>query len=127
MRDKTIGVQMGSSFEPYVKKEMAPLLNAKIRNLKRVVDLIQDMKSERIDFIITTKSVASAFTETDDRYQTIVITKFIPKDRYENFAIALPKNSELTARINAILDELISEGRLDELSKIWLEKNIANA
>lgn len=121
MRGKTIGVQMGSSFEPYVKNEMAPALGAKVRTLNKVVDLIQDMKSGRLDFIITTKSVADAFAATDNTYQAIVITKFIPKDRYENFAMALPKGSKLTAEINAVLEELIAQGRIDELAKIWLD------
>ena len=125
MRNKTIGVQMGSSFEPYVKKEMAPALNAEVRTLNKVVDLIQDMKSGRLDFIITSKSVADSFAATNKEYQAIVITKFIPKDRYENFAIALPKGSKLTAEVNATLEELISRGRLDDLAKIWLDSLIS--
>ncbi|WP_299088124.1 transporter substrate-binding domain-containing protein [uncultured Metabacillus sp.] len=111
---KTIGVQLGSIQEDKAK-EISEKVNIKIENRNKISDLIQELKSGRIDAAIIEDLVANGYTEKDKD-----LTGFTMESEEEaGSAIAFQKNSAYTKEFNDALNEMKENGKLDQLVAKW--------
>jgi len=115
---KNVGTQMGSVYEKMIKDEWQPTIsNLTLRSLSKVPDLIQDFKSGRLDALVL------GITEGENIVKSHSGFKLISLPQTEAIAaIALPKNSPLTAKINAIIKKFETDGTLKKLQEKWMGK-----
>ncbi len=111
-----IGVQLGS-----IQQEGAETLqndyDFEIKALDDAQALIQELLTNRIDIAYFDKEVALGFIEAQDLAGFDDPTSVSP-----GMAIAFPKGSDLVDDVNAVIEEAIESGWLDELKAKWLSE-----
>lgn len=115
LKGKRIGVQLGSTQE----KAVAGMDGSDIVKLNRIPDLVQEIKSRRLDAVILEDAVALEYTagETD------LVYRFLPAaDEDEGYAIAFPKGSPLREEFNAALADMKADGSLQAIVDKWFGK-----
>ncbi|MEH7236990.1 basic amino acid ABC transporter substrate-binding protein [Bacillus sp. JJ1562] len=115
---KKVGVQLGSIQEEGAKKiKKETLKNLEISALNKAPELIQELKSGRIDAVYLDKTVAVGFIEELD------LAGFDdPTESSPGMAIAFAKGSELVDEFNKVLEEMKANGELEKLEKQWIEE-----
>ncbi|MFC5652595.1 transporter substrate-binding domain-containing protein [Paenibacillus solisilvae] len=113
LKTKKIGVQLGSTQEQAV----ADLKEAQIKKLNRIPDLIQELKSNRIDAAIIEDAVSKGYVKSNPD----LTFQAIESDEEEGYAVAFPKGSALVSDFNKALKELTDNGKKDEFIKKWFE------
>lgn len=115
---KTVGVQLGSIQEEGAKKiKKETLKNLEISALNKAPELIQELKTGRIDAVYLDKTVAIGFIEEQD------LAGFDdPTESSPGMAIAFAKGSELTEEFNKVIEEMKQNGELKKLEKKWMEE-----
>ncbi|NHN32493.1 transporter substrate-binding domain-containing protein [Paenibacillus agricola] len=111
--NKRIGVQLGSTQEQVV----VDLKEAQIKKLNRIPELIQELKSNRIDAAIIEDAVVQGYAKSNSDLKFQVIAT----DKEEGYAVAFPKGSTLVNDFNKALKELEDDGKKEELIKKWFE------
>ncbi|MBY6035575.1 transporter substrate-binding domain-containing protein [Fictibacillus nanhaiensis] len=114
LEGKTLGVQLGSIQE----KEADKLLkehNFDVVQRNKVTELVQEMKSNRIDAGIIEDAVAYEFLMKNKELSSFVL----PNTETAGSAIAFPKDSELTEEFNKELKKMKEDGTLDKLIEKW--------
>ncbi|NBC68308.1 ABC transporter permease subunit [Paenibacillus sacheonensis] len=115
---KRVGVQLGSTQENAV----AGLKDATIKKLNRIPDLIQEIKSNRIDAAIVEDAVAlDAIVANPD----LAITMLPAENAQEGYAIAFPKGSALTPAFNEALQDMDASGEKQAIVEKWFGKHEA--
>lgn len=117
---KKVGVQLGSIQEGNAKKIAQKVQNVQIQSLNKVPELIQEIKSKRIDAAIIENTVAEGFVAANPDLEF----NLIPNEGESGSAIAFPKNSPRVEAFNRVLTEMKKNGELDRLAKKWFSKNI---
>ncbi|TCJ02206.1 transporter substrate-binding domain-containing protein [Cytobacillus praedii] len=115
LKGKKVGAQLGSIQEEKAK-ELAEEVDMTVENRNRIPELIQEIKAGRFDAAIIEDTVAQGYLENNDD-----IEGFTVEDADGGYAIALPKDSELTEEFNKALKEMIDNGELDKILKKWFE------
>jgi ABC-type amino acid transport substrate-binding protein len=113
IKDKRIGVQLGSTQEQVI----ADLKEAQIKKLNRIPEIIQELKSNRIDAAIIEDAVVQGYAKNNPDLKFQVI----PSDKEEGYAVAFPKGSALAGDFNKALKELTESGKKAEIIKKWFE------
>lgn len=115
---KKVGVQLGSIQEEGAKKiKEETLKNLEITALNKAPELIQELKTGRIDAVYLDKTVAIGFIEELD------LAGFDdPTEASPGMAIAFAKGSELVDEFNKVLEEMKTNGELEKLEKQWIEE-----
>lgn len=113
LEGKTVGVQLGSIQETKAK-DLTEEVDMKVENRNRIPELIQEIKAGRFDAAIIEDTVAQGFFEKDKELEGFTV-----EDADGGYAIALPKDSELTEEFNKALQEMIDNGELDEIITKW--------
>ncbi len=108
---KKVGVQLSSIQEGVAKKIKGVTPVA----LNRISELVQELKTGRIDAVIMEDTVAKGFTATNTDLEFTVI----PNEEQAGSAIAFPKGSALSAEFNPVLKEMIASGKIKELVTKW--------
>lgn len=109
---KRVGSQLGSTQDLYA--ETIP--GAVIKKLNKIPDLIQELKTNRIDAAIVEDAVAIEMIASNPD----LVMNFLPAESAENgYAIAFPKQSALVAEFNGVLKEMSENGKLDEITQKW--------
>jgi polar amino acid transport system substrate-binding protein len=114
-KGRKVGVQAGSAYEPYVK-EWQTKGGPSYQALSKVPELVQSLKTQRIDGIIMGLHEANALVKQMPDMKLAIVE--IPDTTIE-YAIALPKGSPLLAEINAALAALEKDGTLKALVDQW--------
>lgn len=117
---KRVGVQLGSTQEKFAKEKIK---GAKIVALNKTGDLIQEIKSNRIDAAIIEDAIAKGFiaNNPDLEFNTI------PNSAEDaGSAIAFPKGSPLAQPFNKVLQQMKQTGEMDALVKKWFENQGGN-
>lgn len=113
-----IGVQSGSIFEIYANSELKQNVgNIEIKSLPRIPDLMQELKTRRISCIIVGQKEGENMLSNQQGLRLVKIDS-----NESGFAVALPKGSSLTPKINQALKDLVKEGTLEKLSAKWLNQ-----
>jgi polar amino acid transport system substrate-binding protein len=120
LKGKTVGVQMGSTYESSMREVQSKIQDLKIQSLTKIPDLIQSLKTNRI------AAIALGINEANTIMKEINSLKMIDlPDTEISYAIALPKGSELTSQINAIIEKMKKNGSLAAIQDKWFnEKKI---
>lgn len=109
---KKVGVQLGSIQEGFAKDNIQ---GAEIIPLNKISEIVQEIKSGRIDAAIIEDTVAKGFTASNSDIEVAVL----PNEGESGSAIAFPKGSELVAKFDPVLKELLDSGKVEELVTKW--------
>lgn len=112
---KTVGVQLGSIQEGDAKKIAAKVPGMKVKQLNKVPDIIQEIKSKRIDAAIVEDTVAKGFTDSNSD----LVFNVIPPEGPSGSAVAFPKGSPLVADFNKALEKMKASGEIKTLAAKW--------
>lgn len=112
---KKVGVQLSSIQEGEAKK----IKGAQVTSLNRISEMVQELKAGRVDALIMEDTVAKGFiaSNPDLEFNTI------PNTGEAGSAIAFPKGSELVAKFDPILEEMKTNGKMEELITKWFGEN----
>lgn len=111
---KTIGVQSGSIHETFANKVLKEKLGAiTLKSLPKIPDLIQDMKSGRIQGILIGSLEAKQMISILSNIHTIEV------GTESAYAIAFPKGSDLTEKFNRALKDMKEKGVIDQIYTKW--------
>lgn len=112
---KALGVQLGSIQEGTADDLSKEVGNIEVKKLNKVPELIQELKSNRIDGVVLDQTVAEGFlAELDD------LSGILLNVDAAGTAIAFPKDSELTEEFNQVIQEMKENGELDKLVQKWI-------
>lgn len=112
LNGKVVGVQLGSIQQGVAQDEIE---GATVKTLPRINDLIQELKTGRVDALIIEDTVAEGYIENNPDLEF----HEIETESEAGSAIAFPKGSELTEEFNTVLQEMKANGKLDELVNKW--------
>lgn len=105
--DIQIGVQIATTGDIYCTDDYG---SDHVQEFNKGADAVAALVSGKIDCVIIDDNPAKAFVEVNDGLQ-ILDTEYITED----YAIAFAKDSELTAEVNAALEELIADGTVQAI------------
>lgn len=104
---KTIGVQLATTGDIYIGDdiEAGNLADAKASQYTSGFEAIGDLVNGRIDAVVIDNEPAKVFVARNEGIK-ILPTEYVVED----YAIAFAKGSDLTAKVNAALEQLIADG-----------------
>ncbi|MBD1928585.1 ABC transporter substrate-binding protein/permease [Trichocoleus sp. FACHB-90] len=110
---KKVGVQLGSTQEKAAKE----IKGANLVALNKTGEIIQEVKSNRIDAAIIEDTIAKGFiaNNPDLEFNTV------PNTGEAGSAIAFAKDSPLVNDFNRVLAEMKQNGEIDRLVTKWFE------
>jgi len=113
---KRVGVQLGTTQEQSVKEIAVKLPSLEIKLLSKAPDMIQEIKSGRVDAVILGDTVARGFTQSNPELEFHELSSHKPAG---GSAIAFAKDSSLVAPFNKVLQKMLSEGEVEKLKTKW--------
>lgn len=115
MNGKKIGVQLGTTMEIFVKEKTKEFNDIDLLSLNRNLELIQELKIGRIDAFVIEQSQVEHFAKANSELTYTVLAD----SAGDGYAVAFPKESELKAKFNTVLDEINTNGELEAILKKW--------
>jgi ABC-type amino acid transport substrate-binding protein len=115
LQGKKVGVQTGSIQEEKAK-DLQKQVSFQSEGRDRIPELIQEIQAGRFDAIILEDTVAKGYLEKNKELKSVEIPEAADE---AGSAIALPKNSNLTADFNKVIKEMKENGEMDKLVKKW--------
>lgn len=116
LEGKHIAVQLGTIQEEGAKK-LAEKINLEIKVLDKVPNMIQELKSGRVDGVYLDKAVGKGYVKELDLAGFDDESEGTP-----GMAIAFPKGSELIEDFNRIIAEMQENGELAKLHQKWISE-----
>lgn len=117
LQKKIIGVQFGTTWETFANELIEGSDGGRVKSLSNNISLIQELNNGNLDIVIMEKLQADKFIS---KYPEL---KYLPiPETSSEFAIALPKGSELTEKVNNIIGKLKASGFLAQLKSKWLSE-----
>lgn len=105
----TIAVEKGSAGETEAKK-----LTNNVVSLSAQSDALKEVKAGTADACIIDSTMANSMTADGKDFSDLGYTVKLTTEEY---GIGFRKGSDVTAKVNAIIDELVADGTLDALSE----------
>lgn len=116
LENKTIGVQLGTTGN-FTADEIE---GATVQTYNKGVDAVNDLINGRLDAVIIDKNPALVFVgKYADKLEALDGAQF--EFETEQYAIALPKGSEMVEKVNQALAELKEDGTFDALVAQYIE------
>ncbi|WP_028983154.1 transporter substrate-binding domain-containing protein [Sporolactobacillus terrae] len=118
LKGKKVGVQLGTTQETLAKK-VNKTIPMKIQSWDKLNEMVEAMRTKKLDAIITVDTVAYGYTSKDkklEQFKAVVDGK----TQYDPISAAFPKDSKLTAKFNKVFKEMEKNGKKDELVKKWI-------
>lgn len=110
LKNKTIGCQLGTT-GMFLAEEVE---GATAQTYNRAVDAVNDLVNGRVDLVIIDKNPAQVFeTKFEGKVKIIDGAEF--GFETEEYAIALPKGSDMVEKVNQALEDLKADGTFDKL------------
>jgi polar amino acid transport system substrate-binding protein len=120
-KDKKIGAQLGSTMEKFAKEKSKVYSGMQVVALGKNPHLIQELKSGRIDGVLSEDVQAIAFVEANPTLKQIRLGS--TGDGYAiAFARRNAKSQKLKDQFNTSLSKLKSSGKLEQIKNKWLGK-----
>jgi len=110
-----VGVQLGSIQEGNLKEIAKKVKDIKIVSLNKIPEIIQEVKSKRIDAAIIEDTVAAGFKSGNADIEFNVL----PVVAASGAAIAFPKGSANVEDFNRVLKQMKDSGEIDRLATKW--------
>ncbi len=117
--DQKVGVQLGSTYEKTAQK----IKDVKLVSLNKSAEIIQEIKTNRIQAGIFSDTVAKGFIANNPDLEFYTL----PKSVEEGSAIAFPKGSQRVDDFNRVLRKMKESGELARLEKKWFENSPTSA
>lgn len=117
---KQVGVQLGSIQEGIAKDQIP---GAEIVALNKIPEIIQEIKTGRIDAMVIEDTVAKKYLDQDSELTTFEIVD----EEEAGSAAAFRKDDELRDQFNEELNKLIESGEIEKLAQKWFEEEAAPA
>lgn len=105
-----IGVQMGTTGDIYCSGDIEDAGLGSVERYANGTDATLALTSGKVDCVVIDNEPAKKYVEANEGLK-ILDTEYAVED----YAIALKKDSELTEKINAALEELIADGTLQAI------------
>ncbi|RLP75723.1 amino acid ABC transporter substrate-binding protein [Mycetocola tolaasinivorans] len=118
LKDAHIGVAAGSTALDIVKAEIDP--STEIQVFNNTDDLAAAVNNGQLDALVTDVPTAFYIIGSDQVKDGVNVGQIDSKKGGDELSILLPKNSALTAKVTAAVDELRKDGTLDELATKWI-------
>lgn len=115
---KQVGVQLGSIQEGIAKDQIP---GAEIVALNKMPEIIQEIKTGRIDAMVIEDTVAKKYLEQDSE----LVTFEIVDEEEAGSAAAFRKDDELRNQFNDELKKMIDSGDIEKLAQKWFEQEAA--
>ncbi len=115
---KKVGVQLGTIQEQNAKKIAQKVTGIQLKQLNKVAEIIQEIKSGRIDAAIVEDAVARGFVQANPELAFNVI----PSEHRSGSAIAFPKASSFVEPFNKVLQQMKDKGELEKLATKWFSQ-----
>lgn len=119
LNGKVVGVQLGTIQEQAANE----IEGIEVKPLNRINEIVQELKAGRVDAAIIEDTVAAGYIESNPDLEFNVI----PNEGEAGSAIAFPKDSPLRDEMNAVLQEMLENGEIDELARKWFEQDLSEA
>jgi His/Glu/Gln/Arg/opine family amino acid ABC transporter permease subunit len=119
---KKVGVQLGTIQEQNAQKIAKKFAGIQLKQLNRVPEVVQEIKSGRIDAAIIEDTVAKGFAQANPDLEFNII----PSEEASGSAIAFPKGSSLVEPFNKVLQQMKDDGTLNKLVAKWFSQNTAD-
>jgi len=116
LADLKVGAQMGSIQEEKAK-ELSEEIGFTYESRDRVPLLIQEIIAGNLDAAVIEDTVAQGYLEKNKD-----VSGFTVEDAEGGYAIAFPKDSELTEEFNNTLKEMIENGEIDKIIKKYFDQ-----
>jgi polar amino acid transport system substrate-binding protein len=116
---KKVGIQLGTIQEQNAKKIAKKVTGIQLKQLNKVPEVIQEIKSGRIDAAIVEDTVARGFAQANPELEFNVI----PSEEASGSAIAFPKGSAFVKPFNQGLQQMKDNGELEKLVTKWFTQN----
>jgi polar amino acid transport system substrate-binding protein len=117
---KKIVVGFGTTYEVWANKNVD---SADVLAIDGTPAVIQELKNKRADAAILDANQAAEFVNQNPDLQFNVLE--YDQSRENSFAIAFPKDSELTEIFNAELNKMIENGEMDKIVIKWCGEEFA--
>lgn len=114
---KKIGAQLGSTNEALGKDLAKKIKGLEIFSLNKLNELIQEVRSNRIDGVLTEEINAKAYVEANDDLNYELV-----KELETRFAIVFPKDSPWIEKFNVALKKLKADGTLEKIIHHWVKE-----
>ena len=116
LKNKTIGVQLATTGNNMADE----IEGAVVKSYNKGVDAVNDLINGRVDCVIIDKNPAMVFTgKFADKLVAIDGAEF--EFEVEQYAIALPKGSDMVEKVNQALADLKEDGTFDALVAQYIE------
>ncbi|MFM1650640.1 transporter substrate-binding domain-containing protein [Brevibacillus sp. B_LB10_24] len=112
---KKIGVQLGSIQEEAANTIAESAKGLQVVSLNKLGEIVQELKSGRIDAAIIEDVVAKGYMTTNPDLEMSPL----PQDGSNGSAVAFPKGSANVDKFNQAIKKLQDSGELDKLIKKW--------
>ncbi len=112
---KRVGVQLGSIQEGDAKSMAEKIKGMEVVPLNKIGDIVQELKSNRIDAAIIEDTVAKGYVTSNPE----LMFNTIPSEGPSGSAVAFPKGSKYVADFNKVIKEMKENGELDKLIQKW--------
>ena len=106
----TIGVQLATTGDLYCTWDLEDAGLATVERFNKGADAVAALVAGKVDCVVIDNQPAKAFVEANEGL-VILDTEYAVED----YAIALAKGSELTAEVDAALQELIADGTVQAI------------
>ncbi len=117
LRNHRVGVQLGTYHQMLLEEINQHEMPLEVIARNRLLDLVQELLSQNIHAVMMDYIPALKFV-TSNKEKLSVIEFYHPKA--QAYAIALPKDSPLKEKLNAVIQQLIDEGFIKQLEQKWL-------
>ncbi len=115
LADATVGVQLGTTGAMEAQSLADENKVGSVRTFDTVEDAFTALQNQQVDAVLNDFPVSADKAKTSNGALEVVQT--IPTG--EQYGIALPKDSEMTAKVNKALQEIKDDGTYAELYEKW--------
>ena len=116
LNGKVVGVQSGTTWETYANSLVGKIPDIRIRSLANNLILVEELKVGNVDALIMEEMQVKKFEQNVPNLESFPLM-----DTKQEFAIALPKDSEVTAVINGAIKKLKESGEFVKIKEKWVK------
>jgi polar amino acid transport system substrate-binding protein len=118
LKGKLIGVAAGTTSLDVANELIDP--DEKVQVFNSVADAVSALQSDNIDALVTDLPGAYYVRDAQLEGDGVIVGQLDSTKGGDEFAFVLPKDSQLTSKVNAALKKLDDDGTLDKLAEKWL-------
>ncbi|MGG1661569.1 transporter substrate-binding domain-containing protein [Brevibacillus sp. NRS-1366] len=112
---KKVAVQLGSTQETTAKELAKTVQGLQITSLNKLGEIVEEVKTGRVDAAIIEDHVAKGFVESNEGLQLTAIETA----EAQGTAIAFPKGSVHVEEFNKVIKKMQENGEMDKLIQKW--------